>query len=39
MVKPAAAAAKPHIACPLAGFGAMKFAKYGANTKVVISVK
>src|SRR3982074_3696166 len=39
IINPAAAVAKPHIACPLAGFDATWVAKYGANTKVVISVK
>src|SRR5882757_6396270 len=39
IAKPAAAIAKPHSDCPVAGSGAMLVAKYGANTKVVISVK
>src|SRR6516164_5509846 len=36
---PAAAVAKPQSACPLAASGATCVAKYGAKTKVVISVK
>src|ERR1700674_6028964 len=36
---PAAAVAKPHSDCPLAGSDDTWVAKYGANTKVVISVK
>src|SRR5262249_49630452 len=39
IIRPAAAVANPHSACPLAGSGATKFAKYGAKIKVVISVK
>src|SRR4051794_26370585 len=39
IITPAAAVAKPHSDCPLAGSEATWVAKYGANTKVVISVK
>src|ERR1700704_1369208 len=39
ITKPAAAVAKPHSDCPLAGSEATWVAKYGENTKVVISVK
>src|SRR5204863_5021574 len=39
ITRPAAAAAKPHIACPDAGSDATRLAKYGANTNVVISLK
>src|SRR5260370_42170081 len=39
ITKPAAAVAKPHSDCPLAGSDATWVAKYGAKTNVVIRVK
>jgi len=39
IMNPAPAVAKPHSDCPVAGSGATWVAKYGAKTKVVISVK
>src|SRR3954471_18965305 len=39
ITSPAAAVAKPHNDCPVAGSEATRVAKYGANTKVVIRLK